>query len=367
MNIQRLYRGIFLRFQLHYIAIITVSLLACGGGGSQHSVLNQSSIQHCPTTRSHPDSDYLIEHSEGASLEAARAQATTELTRRLSAELRSEVTVISSTNSKSGGDQVQERVEVSSHFRHAELIKPIGQCEQCSGQVCSSAVALNRDEIAHRLLKEVNVDIKRLKESAKDLKAGSPLLRFTQAWYTAQAASQRIEPTLNQLKLIQRITPELQQIELLMNQAHQERAAREERLWIGVNPSVIDFNEQMPKLLEEGIQGRFGKAFETLGLKRWPESTCPTQEQTKDVLMITPVGQMRCSLGFLGPECRLKLGIKVDLCHEGAVAEDTWNALKIAGVHPREMTGAVNKLVRSLDQLDFSASLSKSLSPFIIL
>ena len=66
-------------------------------------------------------------------------------------------------------------------LKHAELIKPITKCEYCIADLCQSSVALQRDELARRLVKEINTDVKRLKASAQDLNPQTSLLRFTQA------------------------------------------------------------------------------------------------------------------------------------------------------------------------------------------
>ncbi len=356
-----------------FLCLVFISLCvfqACGGGQQTYSELTQA----CKIQKSHPKATYLTETAQGLTLQEARDKASAELTRQLSAELKSELIVTSQNSSHSGQatqaqDQVQERVELYTHFKHAELIKAVAKCEFCQAESCQSTVALHRDQLARRLAKEINADVKRLKTSAQDLHPDSSLLRFTQAWYIAQASSQRIEPILNQLKIIERITEDLITIEALMKDAQKQRAQREENLWIGFNKLDISFKgqERLPQAIQEGLMGRFSQALETMGLKKWTQESCPSHKNGQDVIMLTPTGTLSCSLGFIGPQCKLQLGIKLNLCHKGKLGEDSWSRLKLVGVHPHETQGALDKLLKSIKSTDLSAPLSKSLSPFIIL
>ena len=359
----------------HYFVLFSslLSLLFLGGCGGAVSSTTASNAS-CHISKSHPQLNYMVERAQGASIEQARKRASAELTRQLSAELKSELVVTSqsgqdSSNSSLTNDQVHERVELYTHFKHAELINPVTKCESCSHQLCQSTVVLDRDELGRRLVKEINADIKRLKTSAQDLSPQSSLLRFTQAWYIAQAASQRIEPSLNQLKVIQRMTKDLLMIESLMKGAQQQRAQREERLWIGMTELNLNFKgqTQVPKAIQEVIKGRFSQALETMGLKYWTKENCPASDSGQDVIMMTPSGEIQCSLGFIGPQCKLQLGISLSLCSQGKLSEDVWSKLKLIGVHPHDTQGALDKLLKSIKTSDFSAPLSKSLSPFIIL
>ena len=353
-----------------YLSISSLYFLASCGGFSS-SITNYEKI--CQPQKSHPQVSYIVQQSQGDTIEEARKRASAELTRQLSAELRSELIVTSQSgqtaDSSSVSDQVKEKVELFTHFKHAELIKPIAKCEYCLADHCQSSVALKRDELARRLVKEINSDVKRLKASAQDLNPQTSLLRFTQAWYIAQASSQRIEPTLNQLKVIQRITKDLLEIESLMKDAQKQRAQREENLWIGISNFDLRSKGQfkVPNVIQEALKGGFSQALETMGLKYWAQENCPVSDSQQDVIMMTPSGELHCSLGFIGPQCKLQLGISLSLCHQGKLSDDVWNKLKLVGVHPRDTQGALDKLLKSIKEADFSAPLSKSLSPFIIL
>ncbi len=345
--------------------VIVLCLTACGGGLPKSTSQGET---HCPHQQSHPHHDFLIEEADASSIALARERASAELTRRMSAELRSEVKVQTIGTGRHQQDSVQERVSISSNFQHAELIRPIKQCERCSTGSCISVVAINRDELARRLLQTITPDLKRLLAAVQDLKAESPLLRFTQSWYIAQAAMKRMDPILNQLKLIERITKELQSAERLMKSATTERANREERLWIGINRPQFKGEEAPIQSLSEGVEGRLVKAIETLGQKRWTSDTCPDPlRESAEVIMLSPRGALSCSLGLIGPQCQLKLSVEMNLCHHGKLAEENWTEIKIIGVHTRETGAAINKLLKTLGRADLSGVLSKSLSPFIIL
>lgn len=354
---------------LHYLLAILFCLwnLACGTIPQGGTLIDKASM--CRVEKSHPDRNYMVEFAEGSTVEEARDRASAALTRRLSAELRSEVSVKTAERSGVQVDDVQESVQVSSHFEHAELIKPIKRCESCIGKNCASAVFLQRDELAARLIKSISPELKRLTEALKDLKPESHLLRFTQAWYLSQASAKRVEPIIEQLKIIHRSSPELEGAEQGIEHARRERALREERLWIVVDHPEIDSQETLPESLREGLKGRISKGLETLGLKQSTARMCPSEHQdnTGDFIRIEPKGSLSCTLGLIGPQCRLKLSIRLSLCGAGELSEDSWSGLKLIGVHTRDQLGAINGLLKNLEESDLSSHLSKSLSPFIIL
>jgi hypothetical protein len=113
---------------------------ACGG--VDHQVLST----RCKVLKSHPRRSYLLTHAEGRSLREARKRASAELARQLSAEVRSEVSVKGVGQHGDSTEQVTEHIEISTHFKHAELIKPLPRCEICRGDRCVTTVTLNRDQ-----------------------------------------------------------------------------------------------------------------------------------------------------------------------------------------------------------------------------
>ena len=149
------------------------------------------------------------------------------------------------------GQRVADDVKEASGliYEHAELIRPIERCERCEGSLCSSAVSLGRDVLATRLLKSISPDLKRLSEALNDLNPKSALLRFTQAWYLSQASAKRIEPVSEQLQIIGRSSPELEEAKRGIERAREERAAREERLWIIVSPPQVKSETALPSTL----------------------------------------------------------------------------------------------------------------------
>ena len=346
---------------------LTSFFLGCGSANTSASLSTE--FTKCQTQKTHPNRQYLIEQAEGHTISEARIRASTALTRRLSAEIRSEVSVKTVERSGSQVDDVQESVRVSSHFEHAELIRPLKRCERCIEDACSSAVYLNRDELAARLLTSISPELKRLNEALKDLKPQSELLRFTQAWYLSQASAKKIEPISEQLKLIERSSAELEAAERGIDQARKERAAREERLWIIVDQPKILSEEELPPTLSEGLTGSISRALETLGLKQSSEEQCPVNNTTsdQDYLKLSPRGSLSCTLGLIGPQCQLKLSVNLSLCGAGVLGEDSWSQVKLIGVHTRDQQGAINALLKNLGKTNLSAAMSKSISPFIIL
>ena len=357
----------FLIERLHFVVYLLLSLLSLIGCGSEAD--RRSALKSCSTQQSHPSSDFMVEAGIGPSIEKARERASAELSRRISAELRSLVTVKSQQKDGSVKEEVEEEIEVSARFKHAELIKSIKRCERCSGKICQTSVALSRDEVADRLLKEIEADAQILAQSTQDLTSKAELISFTQAWRVAHAAYQRMTPQLNQLRVIQRTTQPLRDAIKVMGQASKERAKRQRRLWIDLKP--LELKPTAPEALGEALSHALTTSFKKIGLKRWDQKGCPTSvDQAADVLQLTPRGDLNCSLGLVGPQCVLSLSVHVDLCREGEARELTqaeWSDARIVGVHPRDKQEAIQLLTRSLHELDLSSHLTRTLSPIILL
>ena len=346
-----------------------LSLLSMSGcGGVDHQALSA----RCKLLKSHPRRSYLVTRAEGKTLREARRRASAELSRQLSAEVRSEVSVKGVGQRGDSTEQVTEHIEISTHFKHAELIKPLSRCEVCRGARCITAVALNRDQAAKRLMRDLGSDVQTLSVTTQDVNMTSPLLRFTQAWYQANAAYQRMRPLLNQLRVLGRMSRALARSDQMMKRASQEVARRHERLWIAIAPLQLKGDLSMPQGLAEAVDGQFSRALESLKLKRWGQAECPRetsrhQDQTSnDVMRVIPQGRVHCTLGLIGPQCRLALGIKVELCPHEQLTQIEWSDLKLVSVHPRDPKRALSKLNQSLIRADLSGVLKQTLSPFII-
>jgi len=310
----------------------------------------------------------MVMRGEGETLLKARQSASAELARQLSAEVRAQVVVEGVAKDGETTEKVTEQIEVSTHFKHGELIKSIKRCERCIGSECVSTVALNRDRAAQRLIKDLGPDHEQLSAAAQDLNMASSLLRFTQAWNQAQSAYQRMKPILNQLRVLGRMTPELAQADRVMQRAHQENARRHEHMWIAIEPLRLKNQSQVPQGLLEVVDGQLSQALESLKLKRWGHAKCPVSdsESKADVIKLTPHGSLSCTLGLIGPQCQLMLGIKVELCPQQQLTQVEWSTLKLVGVHPRDPKRALHKLNQSLQRSDLSGVLKQTLSPFII-
>ena len=348
-----------------WLSVCVWGMNACGGVGTQ------GLTTPCAHLKSHPRARYLLTQSEGPTLREARRSASAELARHLSAEVRAEVAVRGVARNGETSEEITERIEVSTHFKHGELIKPLPQCELCSGDLCITTVALNRDRAAQRLVREINPDVQMLYKATRDLKRSVPLLRFTQAWYQAQAAYHRIKPTLNQLRVLGRMSHELSSADQLMKRASQEVAQRSKRLWVAIAPLQLVNRTSPPQGLPEVVDGQFSKALESLKLKRWGQAECPTaptpdQGGPVEVLRLSPQGELKCTLGLIGPQCLLSLGVSVELCPQQQLTQSEWSDLKLVGVHPRDPNRALIKLNQSVNRASLSAVLKHTLSPFII-
>ena len=204
------------------------------------------------------------------------------------------------------------------------------------------------------------------------MKKTTSILRFSQAWYEAQGAYQRILPILRQLKVIERVPKQLTQAQTIIQNAQEIKAQRYQHLWVKVNKltlhnsPTIDPNTEVQQQLNSALHAQLSQAIEKVGLKVWPESQCPTSK-IEEVLVFNPIGQMKCSVGFLGPQCGLSLRAQLTLCPHSQLGEVNWSNLKIFGVHPQEEQHAIRRLLKNLGNLDLTKHFAKAISPFIVL
>lgn len=355
--------------RLCFIGVLIVNatvLSSCGGGAAQRAELTQ-----CHQLKSYPKRDYLTAQSDGSTIEEARRRAITQISRRVSAEVRSLVELSGETQGDQSSEKVTEQIEVSTHFKYAELFKPLASCEGCGGELCLSTVVLSRDQAATRIIQDMGEALQLLSAATQDLREETPLLRFTQAWRRAQEARTWLLPLLNQVRALGRETPSLRGAEKTLERASQVRALRDKRLWVQVLPLTLKgepISGAQREALQDVIDGRFSEALGALKIKRWTEPACPSSDgESLDVIMIAPSGALRCALGFVGPECHLTLGVNVTLCPQKLLTQDEWGSVRLVGVHPRETQRAISELIRSIQKSDISEALAKSLSPFLIL
>ena len=345
--------------------VYLVCMSACG------SIDYQALSARCKHPKSHPQRSYIVTHGEGRTLREARQRASAELARQLSAEVRSEVLVKGVGQNGDTTEQVTEHIEVATHFTHGELIKPVAKCEVCLSDLCKTTVALSRDQAARRLIRDLGPSVQTLQVTTQDLNMQSSLLRFTQAWYQAQATYLHMKPILNQLRVLGRMSPELARSDQIMKDASQKVALRHERLWIAVAPLHLK-SSPVPKGILEAVDGQLSRALSSLKLKRLGQTECPQKvvdnptDVPIDVMKITPQGYVKCSLGLIGPQCRLVLGVVVELCPNKELTQVEWSDLKLVSVHPRDPQRALSKLNQSIIHSDLAGVLKQTLSPFII-
>lgn len=327
----------------------------------------------CKSLIHFPRTNYMRIKGEGKSIKQAIKHGKSEISRILSAQIDSTVELKAEQNSKEVIETVTENIKVSTQFQHAELIKTIPQCKACTddGQ-CYAWLTLSRHTVAKRLESDIIEDVALLHKATQKLQISTPILIFSQAWYQSHAIRQSLRPILNQLKVLGRMSPQLIQVEALMTRSAQMKAQRFEKLRILMHaPSISIQQSEVSKPIKTQIKAVLGvqmqKALTHWHLKPWKEVVCPTSAKDYDVLELKPNAYISCQLGLIGPQCKLSVSIAISLCNHAPTLNDYHSDKQWTAVHTRHVTRALQKLVKQLEQEDFSILLHKSLSPLIAL
>jgi hypothetical protein len=327
----------------------------------------------CKSLIHFPKANYMRIKGEGENIKQAIRQGKSEISRILSAQIDSIVELKAQQNSKEIIETVTENIKVSTQFQHAELIKTIPQCKACTddGQ-CYAWLTLSRHAVAQRLESDIIEDVALLHKATQKLQISTPILIFSQAWYQSHAIRQSLRPILNQLKVLGRMSPKLIQVEALMTRSAQMKAQRFEKLRIlmhspSINIQQPEVSNQIKTQIKEVLGVQIQKALTHWHLKPWKEVACPTSTKEYDVLELKPNTHISCQLGLIGPQCKLDLSLAISLCNHSPTLSNHHSNKQWTAVHTHHVTRALQKLVKQLEQQDFSILLHKSLSPLIAL
>jgi hypothetical protein len=360
-------------FSIYLILTSFLLFSGCGSSGSKElRERGRGSALSCRALLKYPTSDYFHMKGEGRTLQEADDRGRAEISRIISSEIAAKVSVSAQQGGSQDQEQISEEIQVSTRFAHAELIKSIKKCSRCRDGLCEVRLILNRSSVANRLVSELGPDAKRFSQSTSDLTEDASILRFSQAWYVAHGSYQRMRPLLNQLKVIGRMPAHLIRAESEMRSAQAIKAKRYQRLWVLVSPLELNPSPIPATGLRSAVSGRLSQAIETLGLKVWPHTGCPSKEERSassppEVIEVTPRGVLKCALGFIGPQCQLAMNVTLSMCPEQRLGSEDWSHLKLAGVHPQDQAVALKRLVQRVSQQDFTQALAKAISPFIVL
>jgi hypothetical protein len=334
----------------------------------------------CPQKSKYKKGGYLLEKGEGQSIEEAHQRAQAEISRFISSEIQSLVIAKAkqSSSTQRTEDDIQEEIRLSSRFEHAELIKSIEGCELCENGKCTVYAYLSTDEASKRIKEGIQNDLSRLLKATEDLTENTHITRFSQAWQDAHASYERIRPILNQIEVLGAFTPELSNAKTKMEKAYQLKENRKAKLSMKVEELILEkFQGQgldqalITDQVNSSLQSALGQSLNQAGLKRWEKGACPNEGEKADVLVLTPRGDLLCSLGVVGPQCILKLRANLSICgqlgQQTDIGEVDWSQTPLNGVHSNDYQFAIQRLLKGLSEGKVSGPLIKSLSTIVTL
>lgn len=351
--------------------------VGCGGShqnpeDSTRKIKQVKRGKKCRARLKYAKADYLHIKGEGESIQEAEKRGKVEMSRLISSQLDSSLTISATQSKYVNTEKVSEDIKLSTQFAHAELIHPIKGCSVCDLKMknnCQARLVLSRDEAAARLISDLGADARRFSQALSDLKTETPILRFTQAWYEGHGAYQRIKPLLNQLKVIGRVPQHLITADSQMQTAQKVKAERYRRVWVRVDRLMFASGSNHEEL-QGAMSHQLNEAVESLGLKVWPKKKCPVRSSgtlSDDILVVSPRGVLTCGLGLIGPQCKLSLTARLSLCPQKNLGSVDWTGVKLVGVHPQEESMAMLRLVKRLSAQKLTDLLARAISPFIVL
>ena len=342
---------------------------------TSHQQTHHKQLCHRSLSR-FPASHYLRMQGQGSSITKATQSAQSEIARILSAQINSVIEVQASQSQDQSSESVHENIQISTHFKHAELIKSIPQCQVCTqSDQCSTWVTLSKQNLAQRIELNIADDLSRLNKAVQQINMQTPLLLFSQSWYQAHHIYQKLMPEINQLKVLGFMSPQMLTIERKMSLATSIQAKRFAQVRFLLHASSVHTQQDQAihpfqNQLQSIIQAQLQKALGIWHLKPWKMSQCPkphTTEAQIDVVQLYPHTHISCRLGFLGPQCHMNLSVAMSLCNQKFTRHDQNRIVQWKAVHPHHVNHAMRKLLQQIEGKNLKDLIYHSISPIIAL
>ena len=348
---------------------------ACARGTEELDLARfQRLTQSCPRSPV-PGRDWLVSLGLGEDAAEARREASAELSRKISSELRSVLLVRSQERSSTragveGEEVVREEITLSTSFEHGELIRPIQSCELCLNKPersprCLSWVSLQRSAAAETIRAEIRPLQQILEGSLARLAERPSLPTMQQAWRRIGEALPGWRAKLPQLQILGGMSEEEGGLIEELAEARSAREARLAGLRIYLLPLRLEEEgrREAPRLLEGGsadgdggvleaqLRGALGEAVSRLSLQLGEAARCPAQgAAAEEGLWVAPTAHIGCELGQVGPVCRLSGELAAGLCTQRgrALTEVSFGGRSFTGVHPARVEIARARLIERL-------------------
>ena len=365
------------------ISLLSCFLFACsakGGGRAQKDRRFQRLTKRCPRAPQ-PAEAWLTAVGFGTNRESAQREAKAELSRQISSEIHSQLSVRSREQSsgREGArheEEVREEITILTRFAHGTLIRPIKRCEICLERTreqshCLSWVGLKKSEAAEKIRGEVQSASRVLESSLSRLESSPSLPTARQAWRRIMQSYPRWHAAQPQLIVLGGQSEEERALERRLGEAQRAREARLGALRVYLAP--FNFSDRAspqeserllgaqrggaPSAVHRQLSAQLRAALTELisgvGLQLGREKRCPSARSAALVpegVWLQPKLSLSCKLGPVGPVCQLAGELSAGLCPaQGRVlTRAAIGGRALTGVHPSRVEVARQRLLERL-------------------
>ena len=293
---------------------------------------------------------------------AAEADARAKVAEQIRSQLRSTLTVETSENSAGAGSssaRIHSEVEAKTDFAHGELIETVPDGTRCEGERCSAIAVLERTRLVERL--DARYAVERGGFDAAATAAEGPDAEepghFARNYRAAARSFGELRAIAREIRVVARRNHEPYEADrtrfevLAATRARRLAETKVTLLLAGIEPAE----------LREPLSQAFAGAFGALGVHAAPGEICD------DGLAFEPTASMACTLGHLGPSCRLALTGRMRRCDTGraALGDIDFSAVNLRGVHPSGEPQARRRLIEKIGSEAFVEPLRAGLRPVL--
>ncbi|MGK0362389.1 MAG: hypothetical protein ACI9U2_004710, partial [Bradymonadia bacterium] len=251
----------------------------------------------------YPTALYIMATGESDSRLAAEAAAKAGVSEQISARIESSLSVRTRSDGTHEDQKIDARINSSSSFSRAELIRVVPKHGRCVEGRCSAVAVLHRGEADAALAKDYVAPAERFRRASEAAVAAERITEFTRQFRVAEDAWRAVRPLAAWRDAITGAAEVAQDAE----RHARLLAARDDRLKT-LRLAVIAPADDMGQT----TAGALAAAFTRMGISARPATTCSAG------YAVSTSGAVECGTGSFGPRCALPLQVGLKACPDGA-------------------------------------------------
>lgn len=312
------------------VATMGTIVVGCGAGPR---------LEPADVEQRYPTRRYIASVGYAGTRSAAERAARTEVAGAVRSSIRARIVDVQKQSGDDFDDYTEQRIEQVSTFAHAELIRVEPSLTGCADGTCYAVAALDRRRAVQVLGAAYQGQREDFERTASAAEASEDVPRFSRELVAAQSAYDRLEPAAYQLDVITRgEAGELADVRKRLRGLQTKRDTL-----LRTTPFAVLRGQFTPDSVGDAARNALVGALSRLGLHPEIRESCATG------YAVEPAGVTTCGRGQLGPQCKLKMKLRILRCPGDELARADLGKAKLIGTHPRDKARALQRLIGRLE------------------